>query len=103
MLRQGSTQLTDSRKKITIEQACHAHLSKSQFEPSRSCSYSYSEPFSSRQERDKEMRVEEKRLTKVKEEAATEDAKLKKVCKCFTRSTSNLFTQILQAFPKSVV
>ena len=32
-----------------------------------------------RQERDKKMRVEEKRLTKVKEEVATEDDKLKKV------------------------
>ena len=32
-----------------------------------------------RQERDKKMMVEEKRLTKVKEEVATEDDKLKKV------------------------
>ena len=35
--------------------------------------------FCFRQERDKDMRVEEKRLVKVKEEVTIEDAKLKKV------------------------
>ena len=87
MQSQGSTQLTDSCKKTTIQ---GNHMLGN--DNSNSCKEiiiqgsqavkvipNQSTDFCFRQERDKDMRVEEKRLVKVKEEVTTEDAKLKKV------------------------
>ena len=87
MQSQGSTQLTDSCKKTTNQgnhmlgnsnsTSCKEIIIQGSQEvkviPNQSTDFCF------RQERDKDMRVEEKRLVKVKEEVTTEDAKLKKV------------------------
>ena len=57
--------------------------------------------FCFRQERDKDMRVEEKRLVKVKEEVTTEDAKLKKVfSKIFVFKDLLNFLSLGSGFPR---